>query len=453
MQVTAEQVEPCTVVLEISVDEQQVARSFDATYREFSRYVNVPGFRPGKAPRALVQKYVNQERVREHARDHLIRDTVWRALEQEELDPLPGHEPAVEPGDLSDHEPFTYKVRVPLRPKIKLGPYTGLTAVRRAVQVNEQMVDGAINSMRADNSRLERVADRGVEPGDLLIADTQIAEEGDVQPPGPARRQLIQLGETLPGFDEAVLGMQRGDERTFTLTYPDDYEDEEKRGKQVTFTVRLSSINRKVLPELNEDFARDRGADSLEDLRNSVRAYMQRDLDEAADRQAEESLLQQILASSEIDFPEALVADELRDLLVEHDRRLRRGGGGGLSEYLKATNTSGEQMAETLKPEAERRVRVQLVLQQMSVEQSLMPTREDVDAQFQAMSQSGAIPEETMEEYARDAGRRAEMANAILQRRIHDYLFANNSIQTEVVNLPSGPAEEQAADAAEEEAG
>src|SRR5690348_1427252 len=125
MQVTAEQTDPCTIVLDISLDEQQVARAFDSTYREFSRVVNVPGFRPGKAPRALLERYVDKERVRNRTAEKLISDSYPKAIEEEGITPY--RNPQIDPSDLEDNKPYSYKATVPLEPQVTLGEYTGLS--------------------------------------------------------------------------------------------------------------------------------------------------------------------------------------------------------------------------------------------------------------------------------------------------------------------------------------
>src|SRR5689334_13021214 len=180
MQVTAEPTtNPCEVVLDITVDEPQVTRAFDATYKEFSRYVNVPGFRPGKAPRAIVERYVNMDRVRQQALEKLIRDSYFQAIEEEGITPLHGRGPEIQPPDLEDKKPYSYKATVPLEPQVTLGEYTGLTVDKPILKVTDELVDQRIEALREERARLERITDRGVQPGDILIAETQAVVEGE----------------------------------------------------------------------------------------------------------------------------------------------------------------------------------------------------------------------------------------------------------------------------------
>ena len=161
-----------------------------------------------------------------------------------------------------------------------------------------------IDALREDRSRLERITDRGIEPGDVVIAENQIVVEGDEGDPQPPRRQLIQLGHNIPGFDEAILGMMPGEERTFELTYPDDYDEEDKRGKKATYTVKVSSISGKRMPELNDDFARAvGGGETVEELRADIRQRLEAEAEQLSNQIAEQRLFAEILGRSQILLP------------------------------------------------------------------------------------------------------------------------------------------------------
>ena len=155
-----------------------------------ARYANVPGFRPGKAPRAIVERYVNKEKVRQHALEKVIRDSYFQALQEQDITPY--RDPNIEPTDLQDKKAYVYKATVPLEPQVTLGDYTGLAVDKPVYKVTDENVEERLTALREERARLERVADRGVEPGDILIAEQQVIVEGDEGEPAPMRRQLIQ---------------------------------------------------------------------------------------------------------------------------------------------------------------------------------------------------------------------------------------------------------------------
>ncbi|HLV81323.1 MAG TPA: trigger factor [Chthonomonadaceae bacterium] len=425
MQVTAEKTDPCTLVLDISLDAEQVSRAFDNVYREFSRYANVPGFRPGKAPRAVLERYVDRERVRERTLEKLVTDTYAKAIEEQKITPY--RNPDIEPPDLEDKKPFSYKAVVPLEPQVTLGAYTGLNVEKPIFTVTDAMIDERIQRLRDDRARLERVTDRGVEAGDVLIADVQAIQEGE-ENPAPGRRQLIQTGNNIPGFDEAILGMAPGEERTFHLTYPEDFTEEERRGKPVTFTIKLHSISARKLPEMDGDFARQvAGVETVEDLRTALRERMEAELSRLSDQLAEQRLLQEIVNHATIHFPQVLVREEVEENLRQLAGDLRQNG-ITYQLYLEQIGKTPEEHQAQLAVQAEARVRTLLALHRIAVQEELQITEEQIDAEFDRMLNEGRITEEQYDTYQPDARRRLQVANALIQQQLHDFLFARNTL-------------------------
>lgn len=450
MQVTAEQTDPCTLVMDIDVDEREVARAFDSAYREFGRYANVPGFRPGKAPRAILERFVDRERVRERALEKVIGDNYTRAIEEQSVQPY--RQAQIEPTDLEDNKPYHFKATIPLEPQVTLGEYTGLTVEKPIFPLADAMVDDRIQRLREDRSRLERVTDRGVEKGDVLIAENHIVMEGEEEAPA-ARRQLIQVGNNIPGFDEAVLGMMPGDERTFELTYPEDYDEEERRGKRATYTVKLHSISARKLPELDDAFAAlVAGVSTVEELRETLRRTIERESAQLSDQVAEQRLLQLIISASTIHFPSVLVEDEVGENLREVQQELRQNN-LTYDQYLEHNGITADDHHERLAVQAEMRIRTLLALRQIAIQENLQASDEAIEAEFDRMLSEGSLSDEQYERFSADSRRRLQLANALVQQQLHDFLFAHNKLlevlqenppAPEVVALGSGDAQAEA---------
>lgn len=437
MQVTAEHPDPCTVVLDINVDEQRVARAFETSYQEFSRFAKVPGFRPGKAPLAILKRYLNVERVRQATLERLIRDTYFEALQSESITPY--RDPQIEPTDLVEGKAYVYKAFIPLEPQVTLGEYTGLTAEKPIFKVTDEIVEDRITKLREEKARLERVTDRGVEPGDILIVEQQIHVEGEEEPTGPGRRQLVQLGDNIPGYDEALLGTAIGEERTFELTYPEDYSEESRRGKKATYTVKLSSISAKKLPELDDAFALlVQGGETVEELRTNIRENLQAEADQYSDQVAEQRLFNQILEDATIYFPQILIKEEVEDELRRLSQQLRQNN-VSYGQYLQSIGAeSPEQHQNSLAQRAFMQIRTLLALREISIHEGLQATDPEVDAEFDNLLEAGTLTDEQYEEFRADPRRRLQVANAIIQQRLHEYLFANNTIvEVEQAQLPT----------------
>ncbi len=442
MQVTAEQTDPCTVVLNIEVDEQQVSRAFDSAYREFGRYANIPGFRPGKAPRALIERTVDKERVRRHALEKIVRDTYPKAIEEESLTPF--RDPEIDAGDIEDKKPYAYKANVPLEPQVTLGEYTGLTVEKPIFHVNDEMVEQRILALREERAKLDRVTDRGVQAGDMLIVENQIKVEGAEEDETPVRRQLVQLGNNIPGYDEAIMGMMPDEERTFELTYPEDFEEEDKKGKKATFTVTLKSISAKRLPDVTDEFAMQvSGSETVEEFKKILHERLESDAVRLSDEIAEQGILEAILENSEVHFPEVLVRDEVRDKLNQLGYQLQNSR-MSYEQYLAQIGMTMEQHQAELYNQSELQIRTLLALRDISIQEGLQASNEDIDAEFDRMVGAGALTEEQDTAYRTDPRRRLQIANALIQQRLHEFLFANNTLN-EVIQEKSPDPEELAA--------
>ena len=451
MQVTSEQVNPCEITLNIEVDEQQVSKAFDSVYKEFAKFANVPGFRPGKAPRAIVERYVDAGRVRERTLEKLVTDTYPKAVQEQGITPYRNGE--IETTDLEDKKPYSYKALVPLEPQVTLGEYTGLTVEKPIFPVTDEMLDERISRFREERARLERVTDRGVQEGDVLIAEISQRDEGDESEPATPRRQLLQLGNNLPGFDEQVMGMSPGDEKTFTLTYPDDYAEEEKRGKNVTYTVKLSSISAKKLPELDENFFKMVGGGStLDELKQNLRERMQTEAARLSDQIAEQRLLEQIVGSSQVFFPDVLVREEVEEELRRLSNELRQNN-TPYAQYLQQAGQTAEQHQGGIAQQAQEQIRTLLALRQIAIQEEMQATDEAIDAEFDKLVEQEQITDEQYDEYKVDQRRRLQVANALIQQKLHDFLFANNTLEEVEQTTPPDPDEMAEANAdAEDEA-
>jgi len=449
MQVNVEQTDPCTLVLDVSIDEQQVARAFDSSYREFGKYANVPGFRPGKAPRNVVERFVDAERVRQHTLEKLVRETYIKAVQEQSIEPY--RDPQIDPTDLEDKKPFTYRATIPLEPSVVLGEYNGFTVEQPVFPIKDAMVDRQIEQLREERARLERVQDRGVEATDVLIAEVQIVLEGDEEPE-PAKRQLVQLGKNIPGYDEALLGLQIGEERSFELAYPEDFDQEDRRGKKATYNVKLSSISSKRLPDLDDDFAKSvAGVQTVDELRVAVRERLDANALRVSNEIGEQRIIEQILERAQVHYPDILVREEVEEKYRQLSIDLRQRT-TSYAQYLQQIGLSQEEHQSNLFVEAEGQIRSLLALREVAKAEGMQASEESIDGEFVKLLQAGRITDEQFEEYLPDPRRRMQVANALIQQALHDYLFANNTIVQVVQTDTPTEIQEEIEQETEEEA-
>ena len=446
MQVTKEAMDPCQVALTIEVETDKVVVAVDRAYREYSKYVSVPGFRKGKAPLTFVKQRVPEADVRQRAAEILVEPAYAEALKQEDVTPFA--QPKLELVQLEFAEkPFIFKAIVPTAPEVELGTYTGLTVERPKYELTDENVETQLQKMR------ERAADfpeveRPVQMGDLVVAD--LGANVDARPEASEMRPtMIEVGaDNLPGFDEQLVGLSVGDEKTFTLTYPKDYPDAELAGEEAEFTIQINKVHEKQIPELTDDLAKKLSNDkfdTLDALRAELKTDMEKSLEASSEGQTESKLIDQILETSTVKFPPILVESEVEDDVKELLARLERQG-VTLDEYLETVGKTRERLLGELQDSARKRIQIGLLLGKVADTEQLSLTDADLDA---------ALAERAAEERTTPAAVRAMLMsqggleglrNRTQAKKVLDFLRASAIIQDKVVTAESAAeAEDDAA--------
>ena len=425
MQITSEQTSPCEVQLKIEVEPEQVTEAYGLAYRKFARVTNVPGFRKGKAPRAILEKYVPAEAVQEEAMEYLVAHSYVEALKQEKLEPYAG--PEVKTEELEEGKAFVFTAKVPLPPEVELGEYKGIELEKQAVGVTDEDVEGELEYLRQRNASAQKVEDRGVQAGDILIAELSSTVEGEA--PSEPKRSLIQLGDNVPGFDENVMDLKPGDRRTFSVEYPADYGDAELAGKKAEFDVTVEGIRERIVPDLNDEFAKSVGQfETLEELRSDVRAHILSVRENDAEKEVEHKLIDEAISRSKVCFPEVLLEYDVHHELEDIGSRLSKQG-VTFEQYLEQTGKTQEQFMSELREAMTGRIKAGLVLGRIAEAEQIDVTDTDLDAEMERMIADSNATRESVEAYIDANGGRTALQNTMLNRRILDYLKSVSSIK------------------------
>lgn len=453
MQVTKEPLDQCQVALTIEVEEDKVVHAVDKAYREYAKYVSVPGFRKGKAPMHFVRQRIPASDVRQRAAEILVEPAYAEALKETEITPFA--QPKLELVQLElENKPFIFKAVVPLPPKVELGTYKGLEVEKPVYQVPETVIDSEIDRRR-DQAAEYPVIERPVQNGDLVIA--QVSVDVEVRPTlAEPRNTMIEVGgDNLPGFDEQVIGMSAGDEKTFTLTYPSDYPEEDLQGQQADFTVLIKEVREKQIPELTDELVKKLTSGRVEtmaDWRASLRKDAESVVARQSDQKVESSLLEQIASTSTVDYPPILVDDEVEDDVRTLKEQLDRAG-WTIHDYAEHNKTTPDAVIANLRIEAEKRVKSGLILGEVAEQEKLDITDDDVSA---------AIAEQAAKENTTPAAYRAllesrgtmnSFRNRLQTNKVLDFLRGSAIIKEKVVTPGAEDASaEEAAPAAKETA-
>ena len=430
MQVTKEQIDPCTIALDIKIEPDIVSKAFGQAYREFGQFTNVPGFRPGKAPRRIVERYVNQEKVRERVIEIVAVPAYREALDQEQITPYT--DPEVEFSDLADGEPWQFKAVVPMPPNVELGAYEDIQVERPIFAVAVEDIDRQVESLRNEYTRTEKVEGRGVLQGDVVIAEMTESVDGQA-PQTQARRTLIRVGESIPGFDDQVLGMMPDEDRSFDLTYPEDHQDSDRAGKTTHFTIKIASINHRVLPDVTDEWVEQvTPFKTVGELRQTIGESQAEQVKDLSDRVVESRIYEELIKRSKVEFPQVMVQQEMQDEAHEltHDLENRK---MSYEEYLQSVGLTEAQHRGQLESTATDRVHIILVQTELAKKLQLEVTHDELAAEFALLSVRNKLSDEDARKFFRDERRRSQVHNIIIKRKLRDHLFQT----VKIVDVPA----------------
>ena len=379
LKVTARPAQRSSVVLEVELPAERVKRSVEQSVRHLARRTRVPGFRPGKAPRPVLERALGVRRddpqaanpLYDDAKEHLFEDSVLEAVRQEDLDVLSIPEP--EWLTFEEGNGAAYRVTLPLRPAVKLGAYRDFPFQTEVEQIDEARVDKVVDELRDQGADLVPVEERGAEKGDYAVIRFEGRRDGEQIEGAKSDRLPLVLGNErlIPGFEDNLLGLKEGEGKTFSLTFPDDYAEQELAGKPADFEVELLELRQKRLPEADDDFARGLGAyEDLAALREEIRRRLERSALDRARHRFADRIIEFAVANATVELPDLLIERELEVMFDELRVRLAEQG-IGFDDYLRVTERDETKLREEFLPDAERRVKTLLVLSEIAEKEQI----------------------------------------------------------------------------------
>ena len=374
-------------VLTVEVDGETVEKALNQAFRKVVKRVTVPGFRKGKVPRAIFERRFGVEVLYEDALDILLPDAYASAVKETGIEPV--DRPEIEIEQMEKGKPLIFKATVTVKPEVKLGEYKGLEVPKKDFEVKPEDVDAELEAMRKRQGQLEAVEDGTVEKGDRVIIDFEGTIDGKPFEGGKADGFSLEVGSgrMIPGFEDQLIGMKPGEEKTITVTFPEDYHVKELSGKEASFRIKLHEIKRLRLPELDDEFAQDvSDFDTLEELKKDI----ENKLKERAKREEEEyrrnQLVEMAAANAEIDLPPVMVEREI-DHMLEHFEQHLRFQGMNLEMYKQFSGKDDKALREEFREEAEKKVRANLVLEAIAKEENLEVTDEEIDEELEKLAE------------------------------------------------------------------
>jgi trigger factor len=387
VKVTNDKTESRQVFLTIEMEPAEVEESLAAAYRELVKKTEVPGFRRGKAPRAVLERHVGRESLFDKAVDIMIPKAFEKALKEQGIESFA--RPSIE---VAQTEPVVFKAVVPLPPLVELGDYHQVQMKPEPVKVSKEDVNAVIERLRHDNATWEPV-ERAVGFNDLIVLDIESTVGGKpfINRQGIQYRVLADQSMPLPGFAEQLVGMERETEKEFQLQFAEDHPESDLAGKEVHFKVKVGEIKQEKLPKLDNEFAKgiDPKFETVAALRKQITSELTSRAEEKSRFEFEERVIEAVVDLAQVEYPPFLVEAEI-DHLFEQQLRRWQESGRGVEEYLAATKKTEEELREELRPPATKRVNWSLVLNKITEEEKIEVADSEIDGEIEKMAQSVA---------------------------------------------------------------
>ncbi len=398
---SCEKLEKSMVALTVEVSAEEFEAAVEKAYRKQRGSIRVPGFRPGKAPRKMIENMYGSGVFYEEAVNEVLPDAYTAAVKEQELEVV-GY-PEVELLSVGK-EGFSFKATVAVYPEVTLGQYKGVEAPKAEVSVTDEDVEGRVKEMADRNSRMVSVEDRAVAKGDVANIDFEGFLNGVPFDGGKGDSFDLEIGsgQFVPGFEDQVAGMSISEEKDIDITFPEDYH-ADLAGKTVVFHVKVNAIKVKELPALDDEFAKDVSEfDTLDELKKDVREKMLAEREEAAKRAFEDAAMSKVAAGIQADIPDAMIEEQAKRF-VDNFRMQLQSQGVPYEEYMKMTGMEEEKLLADARVPAEGQVRMDLAIAAIVKAEGLEASDEDVEAEYNKMAAQYGMDVENVKKYLDDA--------------------------------------------------
>lgn len=375
------------VELEVVVDAETFEKGLAAAFKKQSKKISIPGFRKGKAPRAFVEKYFGKEVFYEDAVNALYPDALDEAVKEAGLEVIQ---------DKIDFDVkevgaqgFTFTAALTTKPEVTIENYKGIEAVKKSAEVTDEDIDAEIKKVQERNSRMVTVEDRAAQNDDIAVIDFEGFLDGEPFEGGKGENYSLTLGsgQFIPGFEEQIVGHNTGDEFEVNVTFPEDYQAEELKGKATTFKCKLHEIKMKELPEVDDEFVKDVSEfDTLADYKEDLKKKLAESKEKEAADDLENQLIDKLVELVQGEIPEAMYENKIADSIREFGYRLQSQG-LNLDTYMKYTGMNVDQMKEGFRPQAERQVKLRLALEKIAALEELKAGEEDLNQEYQKIAE------------------------------------------------------------------
>jgi trigger factor len=424
MKASVEEISSIKKKMSIEIPENQVAKEVESFYKDLGKKAKIKGFRPGKVPRDILERYF-KDYVKAEVIQKLIQDTYPQALSEADLQPV--SPPVIDPGEFENGKPFQYSAVIEVKPDIKLEGYTGLKIEGKKEEVKDEEVEERLKALQNLHANLKTISEgRPIQTGDYVIVDYEASMEGKPLEGGKAIDFTMEVGsgQFIPALEEKLIGLRPEEEKEIEVSFPEDYGYKKWAGKTISFHVKIKEIKEKILPPLDDEFAKDLGDyASLEELKAKLRGEIEKEKALGLERQLKDQVVDQLLEANPFEVPESLVQEQAKAMVSDAKLRLAAQG-----VDLKNLGVSEEKLQEDYKSMAQKQVKAFLILEKIAGQEGIAVTDDEADDRLREMSERMHQKFDVVRRYYEKNGLLPEVKAGIIRDKTLNFLLEKATI-------------------------
>lgn len=429
--------------LTFEVDAETFDKALDQAFKKVVKNVSVPGFRKGRVPRPIFEKRFGVEVLYQDALDIVVPDAYAKAVEESGIEPVA--QPEIDIEQIEKGKDLVLTATVVVKPEVKLGQYKGLEVTKVDTEVTEEEVNAEIETLQKRYAELVIKEDEPAEKGDTVVIDFEGFIDGEAFEGGKAENYSLELGSNsfIPGFEDQLVGVRAGDEKEVNVTFPEDFHDEKLAGKDAVFKVKVHEVKALELPELDDDFAIDVDdeVETFAELKEKIKKRLQENKEHMARHRIENEVIDLAAKNAEIDVPEEMIDSEIERMINELNQQFRAQG-LNLDLYQQMTGNKLDDLKESMREDAEKRVRANLTIEAIAEAENIEVTDEEVNEELEKMADMYNLSVDKIKEML---GSTDPVKNDLRMRKAVD-LLVDTAVQVERVEEPKEEPKEETKD-------
>ena len=411
------------VKLELTVEASKFDEAMKKVYFKSAKYFNIPGFRKGKAPMNIVEKYYGKEIFYEDAFNEVAPDAMEEAVKENNLEVV--SRPDIEVTQIGKGQDLIFTAVMQTKPEAKLGKYKGIEIKKIEYNVTDEDIEHELGHMQEHNARMITVEDRPVESGDTATIDFEGFVDGKAFEGGKAEGHELTIGSNtfIPGFEDQIIGMKIDEEKDINVKFPDEYFSKDLAGKDATFKVKVHEIKRKELPELDDEFAKDVSEfDTLKELKEDIKKKQEKQNKDKEKYETEDAVIKAVVENMEVEIPSGMIETETENMLKDFEQRLSYQG-LKLEQYLTMLGKTRDEMKKEYEPQAIEGIKSRLALEAVIKAEKIEATDEEIDEKLKEMAKN--YSKENDESFIKNENLRNYIKEGIKSEKAIEFLVKN----------------------------